>query len=270
MLAKLAGDNRESWDEYLTQALAAVRFSINETAKIPPYYMLFGRDVVLPIDNLLRPRRKYMGEDHHQLILEQQHKVFTQVRRRIRRAQKRRNDRINKNRKEFNFQVGDPVYYKVHLREGKLDRRWTPFYRIVEQTGPVTYIMWDQVAGKVKRVHASDIKLAELDEWEGAKERRANRRMRRATLVEPEKLETDSEEGEEEIMITPESLERIRRIDNRGSSSLEEGNEADSALKMSSEGSDSWVEEDEIPLAQLKERLETEKASKDVELPIIT
>ena len=36
-------------------------------------------------------------------------------------------------------------------------------------------------------------------------------------------------------------------------------------LKMSSEG---WEEEDEIPLYQLKEQLETEKASKEVELPI--
>ena len=67
----LAGDNKDSWGEYLTQALAAMWFSMNKKVKFSSYYMLFDKDVVLPIDNLQRPRRKYMGGDHHELILEQ-------------------------------------------------------------------------------------------------------------------------------------------------------------------------------------------------------
>ena len=139
--AKLAEHNKGNWDLFLTQALAAVRFSMNETTKFSPYYLVYGRDVVLPIDNLLRPRRKYQGEDHHRIILEQQHKIVTQVRRRIRRAQKRRNDRIYKNREEVSFKIGDPVYYKIHPRDSKLDWRWSPYYRIVWQTGPVSFII---------------------------------------------------------------------------------------------------------------------------------
>ena len=136
VLAKLAEHNGGNSNLFLTQALATVRFSMNEMTKFSPYYFVYGRDVVLPIDNLLRPGRKYLGEDHHRIILEQLHKIFTQVRRRIRRAQKRRNDRINRNREEVSFKIGDPVYYKIHLRDGKLDQRWGPYYRIVEQTGP--------------------------------------------------------------------------------------------------------------------------------------
>ncbi len=86
ILSKLTESDRHDWDLYLTQALAAVRFSMCETTKFSPYYMLFGRDVVLPVDNLLKPRRKYMGEDHHRLIIEQQHKTFVRVRDRIREA----------------------------------------------------------------------------------------------------------------------------------------------------------------------------------------
>lgn len=33
--------------------------------------------------------------------------------------------------------IADPVYYKIHQREGKLDQRWEPYYRIVEQMGLV-------------------------------------------------------------------------------------------------------------------------------------
>ena len=72
-----------------TQALAVVRFSICETTKFSPYYMLFGHDVVLLVDNLLRPRRKYVGEDHHRLVIKQ-HTIFAQAQRRIKRTQKRR------------------------------------------------------------------------------------------------------------------------------------------------------------------------------------
>ena len=78
-----------NWDLFLTQALVAVRFSVNETTKFSAYYLEYGQNMVLPIDNLLRPRRKYLGEDHHRIILEQQHKIFTHVRRRIQRVQKR-------------------------------------------------------------------------------------------------------------------------------------------------------------------------------------
>lgn len=48
-----------------------------------------------------------MGEDHHRLIIEQ-HRLFVQAKRRIQRAQKKRNGRVNKGRKEVGLSVGDP------------------------------------------------------------------------------------------------------------------------------------------------------------------
>lgn len=44
MLAKLSEEVNENLDLFLNQALAAAIFS--------PYYIVFGKDVVLPIDNL--------------------------------------------------------------------------------------------------------------------------------------------------------------------------------------------------------------------------
>ena len=73
-----------------------------------------------------------MGEDHHRLI-EQQHKTFVRARDRIRCAQKKRNYAINKDRREVELDVGDPVHYWAHNRQGKLDEKWRPYYRIVEK-----------------------------------------------------------------------------------------------------------------------------------------
>lgn len=58
------------------------------------------------------------------------------------------------------------MFYKVHMRKGKLDQKWRPYYRIVEQTGSVNFVIWDQIGGKIKWVHTSDLKLVEIEEWD--------------------------------------------------------------------------------------------------------
>ena len=102
------------------------------------------------------------------------------------------------------------------------------------------------MAGKVKWVHTNDIKLAEINEWEGAKEKRMKRGMRKATLVESKELETNDKEGEEEIMIPPKGLEKIKGFNNFRNRSLEEDNEAGNALRIINAES----EEEEISLPQ--------------------
>ena len=102
------------------------------------------------------------------------------------------------------------MYYKIHLRDGKLDQRWSIYYRIVEQTGPVSFVIWDQLTGKVRRVHANDIKLAEIEEWTVEGEATRQKKPRRDTLVELELLESDSE-ASEEIEITPTTLQRLKK-----------------------------------------------------------
>ena len=104
-MSRLAKSNKEDWNLYLT----ALRFTMNETSEFSLYFMLFGRDVVQPMDNLLKLRRKYMGEDYYKIIQERQHKIFAQVKRRIRRTQKRRNKRMNKGRKEVELISGNLV-----------------------------------------------------------------------------------------------------------------------------------------------------------------
>lgn len=232
VLSKLVKDNEENWDLYLTQALAAVRFCENETSKFSPYYMIFGRDVVLPVDNLLKPRRKYMGEDHHKLIIEKQHRIFAQARRRIAHAQKRHNARINKGREEVKLGIGNPVYYKVNLRQGKLSAIWEPYYRIVDQTGPVTFVIWDQVSGKVKRAHANELKLARIDTWEGPELKQTRRKRRTVTLADSEEEES-GEESDYNLIEDP----RVFEVTEQGDKVIKPGDqEVDEQPPMSNTG----------------------------------
>ena len=43
----------------------------------------------MPIDNILKPRRKNVCEDYHQIALQEQHKAFVTVRTNLRKAKKR-------------------------------------------------------------------------------------------------------------------------------------------------------------------------------------
>ena len=102
------------WDVNLNQTLAAVRMSVSESTGYSPFFLLYHRDPVLPLDNILRPRRKYTGEEHHRIALEEQHKVFTKVHRRLEKAKKRQLKYANRDVKPIEIKVGDAVYYKRH------------------------------------------------------------------------------------------------------------------------------------------------------------
>ena len=68
VLAKKTGNNGQSWDIYINQMLAAVRFHVSETS-FSPYYLLYNRDVNLLLDNILRPHCIYYGDEHHEIAL---------------------------------------------------------------------------------------------------------------------------------------------------------------------------------------------------------
>ena len=61
-MSKKVSDTLDTWDIYLNQVLTNTRFSINESAKFCPSYMLLNHVPVLPIDNIVKPRRKYLGK----------------------------------------------------------------------------------------------------------------------------------------------------------------------------------------------------------------
>lgn len=44
-------------------------------------------------------------------------------------------------------------------------------------------MIWDQMSESVKRAHANDLKLAEVDDWESS-EPKNKRKMRKVALVE--------------------------------------------------------------------------------------
>lgn len=56
----------------------------------------------------------------------------------------------------------------------------------MEQAGPINFVIWDQVTGNIKRVHANDLKQAEIEECDVPARERMEMTFSRATLLEIE------------------------------------------------------------------------------------
>ena len=67
---------------------------------------------MLPIDVILKPRRKFLQEEPHGIGLEQQHKSFIMVHQHLKKAKRRQASYADKNSQYAEFQEGNPVYLK--------------------------------------------------------------------------------------------------------------------------------------------------------------
>ena len=182
MLSKQTAKHLEMWDSYLPAILTSYRAGVNESNGYSPFFLMYTRDPVLPLDNLLRPRRKYLGEDYTKIAVQRQHEAFMKMRRNIRKARRRQKKYHDRTAVEVNYKTGDPVYVYNNSRQSKLDDKWMTHYRVLEQTGPVTYTVRNQLTGDVRRVHAEHLKQADLTDWPMPTPRR---NLRKARYVVP-------------------------------------------------------------------------------------
>ena len=79
MIQKRISQNQNQWDVVLQSCLGAYRMSKNESTKHTPYFVMYGRDPVMPVDTLLQPRSKYFGEDYVPLAFERLHDAYAEV-----------------------------------------------------------------------------------------------------------------------------------------------------------------------------------------------
>ena len=162
IIAKYARDNPQSSDLYVPQSLAAARFSVNLSTGYSPHYLVYLTDPVLPLDNILMPRSKYMGEQSHLQMLERQHQVFLSVNQNLKRARARQKKYADQRAKDVPFAVGQAVYYKNPIKGKKMAKRWFPYYRITAKLGNRTYSIRNQLTGQLKQAHSKQLQKANL------------------------------------------------------------------------------------------------------------
>jgi hypothetical protein len=143
MLKACALQYGRSWDKSLSYAEFSYNNSYQESLKMAPFEMLYGRRCRTPLFWNEMGERRVFGPD----ILDEAEKQVHMVRENLRVAQSRQKSYVDHRRRELSFEVGDFVYLKVSpmrgLRRfkvrGKLAPRLIGPFNILGKRGEVAY-----------------------------------------------------------------------------------------------------------------------------------
>ena len=111
MLRKFSNGNNTLWEEYLPHALLAARNTVNIRTGHTPFYLLYGRDAIMPLDTILAPRRKGYSDDFLSDMLKRQSRAFEVVKENTTEMRRKNREYHDKKVKLQNYVVGDLCYY---------------------------------------------------------------------------------------------------------------------------------------------------------------
>ena len=171
IIAKRVAENQLDWHRHLPAALYAIRTCVHTSSKFSPYFLVHGREPKLPIDTLLQPKFKYMGEAYVPTMIQRLHKAFIEVKSNLRESQIKNQHDSNGDLVLPKFEVGDKVLYANLKSEPGLSRKllkhWQPYFRVLEQTSPVNFMIKHIPTGTVKKVHATHLRKVPGDtDWD--------------------------------------------------------------------------------------------------------
>ena len=103
------------WDVLVPLACAAYNFIPNEHSKESPFFLMFGRDPVLPLNTLLGPKMRYLGNDINILLLEAMKNMFEIATTNLKMAREKRDPENDP--KPVKLQPGDTVLVQITLKD---------------------------------------------------------------------------------------------------------------------------------------------------------
>ena len=120
------------WDVLIPLACAAYNFIPNEHSKESPFFLMFGRYPVLPLNTLLGPKMRYLGNDIYILSLEAMKNMFEIAATNLKLAREKGDPENNP--LPTKLQPGDTVLVQNHTRE-PFDPKYVGDYHVVALRG---------------------------------------------------------------------------------------------------------------------------------------
>ena len=144
----------EELAEVVPLACAAYNFLPNEYSRESPFFLMFGRDPILPLNKLLQPKIRYLGNDENILSLETLKNLYELVATNLRFARQRygNKDPI----KESQIKDGDLVLIKNNPKRG-FQPRFLDNYRVVRIKGQQVEVR-PAIGGDTKWAHITHVK----------------------------------------------------------------------------------------------------------------
>ena len=142
------------WDDLVPLACAAYNFLPNEHSKESPFFLMFGRDPVLPLNTLLEPKIRYMGTDINIISLETMKNLYEITATNLKLAQEKRD--LQEQPPSTKLQPGDTILIQNH-NKGPFDPKFIGDYRVVSLKGNQVEIQ-PAVGGPIEMKHIKHVK----------------------------------------------------------------------------------------------------------------
>ena len=146
-IVKYINTEQDDWDEHIESILFSYRTSVHASTKFTPFYLMYGREAVLPVQLQLIDHNQdgsvvdelHVENDTVQSYATQLEKIkkelFPKVDVNIKKAQKKQKELYDERCTPEKYQIGDLVLVKnmwnLSRARGKTDERWTGPYAIV-------------------------------------------------------------------------------------------------------------------------------------------
>ena len=144
MLSTTAKDHPWSWEDHLKKVCFAYNTSVHSTTTFTPFYLMFGRQAVLPVDLMYHPapEGKEPAEYAAQLTYSPE-EAYSRVRECTGMKQQRQKQYYDKQVHGLPHEVGTQVWLHLSaLPRGsskKLHHPWTGPYRVIKRLSDVNY-----------------------------------------------------------------------------------------------------------------------------------
>ena len=120
------------WDDLVHLACTAYNFIPNEHSKESPFFLMFGRDLILPLNTLFEPKIRYMGNDFNLISLETMKSLCEVAATDLKLAQEKGDPQEQP--PPIKLQPGDTVLIQNH-NKGPFDPKYIGDYRVVSLKG---------------------------------------------------------------------------------------------------------------------------------------
>ena len=153
--------NNMEWDEFTDLATAAYNFVPNVTLIEAPFFLMFGRDPYMPLNQLLSQAKQYLSTDEGIPDLEVLQNLLQMTTAQIQYAATKRNQSF-KPMKPQDFKVGDLVLVRNHTSKA-FQEKYQDNYQVVRLLGKNQLEVKDQ-NNNVRQVHVTDVKQMTMPE----------------------------------------------------------------------------------------------------------
>ena len=129
-MKKLCEKDPSNWDQHLNQVLASYRVTPNLSTAEMPFFLVYERDLTLPLHQLLEPMQQFIGDQDSEMLNLGAHRLALAIAKKTLDENHFKTAHKTMDRTPPSFRIGDRVYFK-NKQPRKWNLKWRPGYRIV-------------------------------------------------------------------------------------------------------------------------------------------